>query len=244
MNTLLTDRLCCPRCGPRFGLVLLAREVVDRRVLEGTFGCANCRDAFPVRSGFADLRAPPRGPVPQGEPELNEPLLSREDRRPSPSMPSSDASAAARAEGPWRLAALLDVARGSAVVLLAGQVGRCAPGLADLLDEVEVVAVGTELVEAGERRGVSRMLTRPGLPFRDATLRGVALSGRAAVDFVGETARTVAPGGRVVLLDASGEARERARNAGLETVLEERSIFVAARPGPRSSSGGRELPVV
>ncbi len=30
MHLLLTDRLTCPRCGPDHGLILLAREIVDR----------------------------------------------------------------------------------------------------------------------------------------------------------------------------------------------------------------------
>ena len=67
MNIGLVDHLVCPRCGPPFGLVLLAHEVRDRRVSEGEFGCPNCRDRFPVEGGFADLRPPPRGAGPDGE---------------------------------------------------------------------------------------------------------------------------------------------------------------------------------
>ena len=66
MQLLLTDRLACPRCGPGFGLVLLADRMVDRRVHEGTLGCPNCRDSFTVHAGFADLRAPPRGALQPG----------------------------------------------------------------------------------------------------------------------------------------------------------------------------------
>ena len=66
MNVSLTDHLVCPRCGPPFGLVLLARDVRDRRVRQGEFGCPNCRDGFPVVGGFGDLRPPPRRPEPSG----------------------------------------------------------------------------------------------------------------------------------------------------------------------------------
>ena len=66
MNVALTDHLVCPRCGPPFGLVLLARDVRDRRVREGEFGCPNCRDRFPVEGGFGDLRPPPRAVVGAG----------------------------------------------------------------------------------------------------------------------------------------------------------------------------------
>ncbi len=61
MNIGLVDHLVCPRCGPPFGLVLLAHDVQDHRVRAGEFGCPNCRDRFPVEGGFADLRPPPRG---------------------------------------------------------------------------------------------------------------------------------------------------------------------------------------
>ena len=57
MHLLLTDRLTCPRCGPSFGLILLADRMNDRRVVDGVLGCPNCRDGFPVRDGFGDLRA-------------------------------------------------------------------------------------------------------------------------------------------------------------------------------------------
>ncbi|HIF24119.1 MAG TPA: hypothetical protein EYQ27_19980, partial [Gemmatimonadetes bacterium] len=61
MHILLTDRLTCPRCGPEFGLILLSHRMEERRVLEGSLGCSNCRERFPIRAGVADLRPPPRG---------------------------------------------------------------------------------------------------------------------------------------------------------------------------------------
>src|SRR3954447_12829389 len=58
MHILLTDVLSCPRCGPAFGLVLLADRVEDRRVLEGRLGCPNCREQYPVVAGALDARLP------------------------------------------------------------------------------------------------------------------------------------------------------------------------------------------
>lgn len=51
MHLLLTDILSCPRCGPEFGLILLADRIEARRVLAGILGCANCRSKYPIREG-------------------------------------------------------------------------------------------------------------------------------------------------------------------------------------------------
>ena len=56
MHILVTDRLACSRCGPAFGLVLLADRLENRRVLSGHLGCANCRERYPIIEGFGDLR--------------------------------------------------------------------------------------------------------------------------------------------------------------------------------------------
>ena len=55
MHIVLTDILACPRCGPQFGLVLLADRVEDRRVDAGVLGCSNCREKYPIRSGVIDF---------------------------------------------------------------------------------------------------------------------------------------------------------------------------------------------
>ena len=61
VNVVLTDHLVCPRCGPPFGMVLLARDVRDRRVHEGEFGCPNCRDTVPGGRGVRGLAAAAEG---------------------------------------------------------------------------------------------------------------------------------------------------------------------------------------
>ena len=219
MHLLLTDRLSCPRCGPRFGLVLLTERVMDRRVLAGSLGCPNCRDRFPVTAGFADLRIPPRGPL---HPET-----------PPPEPGQAEA---------LRLAALLGVSEGPAHVALVGAVAAHAAALAALVAGLEAVAVGTELLGVPEQAGVSRLTARPGLPFRDAALQGVVLSGSA--DLLEEAARVTGPAGRVVWTDAPGTASGRAERAGLLVLLEEGGTLVAGRAGPRAPSAGRRLPVV
>jgi uncharacterized protein YbaR (Trm112 family) len=222
MHLPLTERLTCPRCGPGFALVLLADRVEERRVLDGVLGCPNCRDRYPVESGFADLRAPPRRPLP--EPDA------------STSEPDGDLA--------MRLAALLGVAEGPANVALVGPVTAHAGALAELIPELEVVALSARLRGSAERPGVSRMVSAPGLPFRPLTLEGVALSGEGSVDLLEEAARVVTPFSRVVVLDASEEVEAALRALGLRVRVRQGDILVAERLGPRSASGGVRLPVV
>lgn len=208
MHVLLTDRLSCPRCGPEFGLILLAERMDDRRVLAGRMGCPNCRDRFPVSRGFGDLRAPPRaelseaGGLPAAEPEATE-----------------------------RLQALLAVAEGPGNLVLAGPVAAHAAGLADRVPELEVVAVSPALRDDPERAGVSRLVSRPGLPFFSGTFRGAALSGDASDALLEEAARVLAPGARLVVFDAPPDARARAEAGGLRVLLDDPSerVVVGAR---------------
>ena len=208
MHVLLTDRLTCPRCGPSFGLILLAERVEERRVLEGLLGCPNCREKYPVRGGFGDLRAPPRTP------------LEHED---APELAHGDE------EDALRLAALLGVARGPGHLLLTGTPASHAEALAEMLEDVEVVAVHPALRGRDEVAGVSRIAARPGLPFYDRMLRAVALDDTSAAAFLDEALRVVAPGGRVVVVEPSAEVRQRLASSGLSPVLDEDEVAVASR---------------
>jgi len=208
MHLRLTDRLTCPRCGPRFGLILLADRVSDQQVLEGRLGCSNCRDAFPVHEGFGDLRAPPRGPLAPGR--------------------AGDAGPVDAAETE-RVAALLGVAEGPGTLVLVGAVARHAPGVAGLIEGVEVVGVDADLARWPEVPRISRMVARPGLPFFDRTLRGVAVDGALGVRGLGEAARVVAPLGRVVVVAAAQGAARTLEESGLRVLAAEAGTVVAAR---------------
>ena len=183
MNVTLTDHLVCPRCGPPFGLVLLARDVRDRRVYEGEFGCPNCRDRFPVEGGFGDLRPPPRGVGP-GEGRVVDAGDGSEEERDLP----GDRQAAA-----LRLAAALGVTSGPGLVVVSdGHVDE-APTLAQLVHGIEVVVVGWG-GRGLEGDGVSAFVTGPSLPLRDAVVRGVVAEGRSGAGWWGECLRVVMPG--------------------------------------------------
>lgn len=176
MNVLLTDILACPRCGGDFGLVLFAGETADRRVREGELGCPNCRDRFPVRAGFADLRPPPRGPV--------EPVVD-------PELPEG---------GPLVIAAGMGVPEGPGAVVLIGGAARASREVARMVPGIEVLAVSPATQAWEPEPGVSRMVAWPGLPVRSARVRGVALDVSAWPDWGSEVKRVLAPGGRAVLL--------------------------------------------
>jgi uncharacterized protein YbaR (Trm112 family) len=211
MHLLLTDRLTCPRCGPTFGLILLARRMSDRAVTEGELGCPNCRDTFLVADGFADLRAPPRGAPPEGWAGL-----------PTRVDPCDDDEAR-------RLPALLGVVAGPGTVALVGAPARQSEAVAEASEEIHVVGVDPDLRGWPERPRVSRMMAAPGLPFFDASLRAIAVDGRLGASWVEEAIRAVVPRGRVVVVRAPIGTEDVLLSAGLEVLASEAETVVAAR---------------
>jgi uncharacterized protein YbaR (Trm112 family) len=221
LEVLLTERLVCPRCGPPFGLVLLAERVVERRVLEGSLGCPNCRERYPVSVGFADLRPPPRDDLPV----------------------AAGSGGAPDADETFRLAALLGITSGPARVLLLGSAGAHAPALIGLIPELEAVRVGSAWLPGPEQPGISRLAAGPAMPFQSRALQGAVLGG-PEIALMAEVARVVAPGGRIVLQEATGAGRGAAETAGLQVLLDQGDLLVAATPGPKVGPGGFKLPVV
>lgn len=208
MLILLTDLLACPRCGPEFGLVALADRMEERRVLEGTLGCSNCRQAYPVRGGVVELRLAGSGAP-----------AAREGAAPDP-------------ESAARLAAALGLAGFAGMALLAGPGARHAAALAALVPEVEVVAVDERPHTGGEPR-VSRLTAAPGaLPLRSGALRAAALTGGAGDDrALHEGLRVLAPGGRLVVDPAPEGTAARLDAAGARILLDDAGAVVAQAPG-------------
>ena len=204
MHILLTDRLTCPRCGPDFGLILLAKRLAERRVLDGALGCANCRDQFPIQGGFADLRPPPRDPL-------------------TATLPAEDSDV----EATNRLAALLGVSEGPGTVALLGSVAVHAAALADRLPEIEVVAVDAATQVEVERERVSRLVTGVALPFHPWTFRALATVGDVVTPE--EAVRVVGHGGRVVMERPGPDATVRLERAGSRILLQEDGWLVALR---------------
>jgi uncharacterized protein YbaR (Trm112 family) len=203
MHLLATDRLICPRCGPEFGLILFSERLEARRVYEGFFGCPNCREEYPIRGGFGDLRFPPRAA------ENVSPVPWSEDP-----------------ESALRIAAFLGIPEGPGFLLLSGSSAAHARQIASMIDEIEVVAVHSGLRNAGEVPGVSRMVAGSILPLRSRTLRGIVLEGEAGRTRLSEGARTLAIGGRLVLLAPPDGAGEEIRQMGFDLLLDESSAIV------------------
>ena len=207
MQLLLTDRLTCPRCGPTFGLILLANQMQERRVMDGVLGCPNCRDSFPVDDGFADLRAPPRGQLGAG---------SAGDR---PDVPP-DAE---------RIVAMLGIPRGPGTVAFVGRPAVYARGFTTSVPDADAVVVDADTSEWPEVERVSRIVSAPGLPFFDRVLRGVVVDGGLDRALLYDAARVTAPMSRVVVLGAGTDAGEVLVEAGLTVLAREGENLVAAR---------------
>ena len=233
MNVVLTDHLVCPRCGPPFGLVLLARDVCDRRVHEGEFGCPNCRDRFPVEGGFGDLRPPPRGVgvggVGVGGVDLeagHSGVGTGGERGRDVGGDKGDG-----ATGALRLAAALGVTSGPGLIVVQDGHRAHAVPLARLVRGIEVVVVGW-----GGRGlvgdGVSAFVTGPRLPLRDSVARGVVAEGWGGAGWWGECLRVVMPGGRIVITAATVGAREWVAASGLMMLLDEGGVVVGGVAGP------------
>ncbi|MSR21992.1 MAG: hypothetical protein EXR92_00290 [Gemmatimonadetes bacterium] len=206
MHLLVTDRLACPRCGPAFGLVLVADELEERRVLRGFLGCSNCRDRYPVEGGFGDLRPAPRGSLP----------AEALDHRSDP-------------EAALKVAALLGIRDGPGLLFLTGSSVRHADILAGLVEGIEVVAAHHGLRDSPESSGVSRVACGGRLPFFNGSLRGAVLEGVPGRDALGEGIRILASGARLVLLDPPGDALEQMEAGGIELLMESDSVLVGAR---------------
>lgn len=200
MHILLTDILTCPRCGPAFGLILLADRAEERRVLEGTLGCSNCREKYPVRDGVVDFGV---------EPDRLEPL--------------TDQTAAER------LAGMLGLTEGPGFLMLAGPAAAHAGAIARMISEVEVVTIGAA-AESGDGPGVNRLYAgAPQLPVASGKVAAVALTGAAAERLLDEGARAVTPLGRLVLDPVPADAAEKLKRHGMRIAAQQDGTAVAVR---------------
>jgi uncharacterized protein YbaR (Trm112 family) len=207
MHILLTDLLSCPRCGPEFGLILLANRIETRRVLDGVLGCANCRARYPIRDGFGDLR-------PEGV-----------SAAPVPDEPAVTASTGEAI----RHAALMGVTEGPGFVMLAGPSAGLAGSVAELVENIEVIAALPGAEPWTETPGVSRIAVAGSLPFYPGKLRAAWLSGGTTDVLLEAAARAVGPLGRLVLEPAPPGAEARLAAVRMEVAARQSDTIVAVR---------------
>lgn len=231
MHLLLVDHLTCPRCGPEFGLILMAEGVADRRVQAGELGCFNCRERYPVRGGRARLLAPGEGASGEGTSDPENPEAAGAD--------AGSARESGDAEAAFRVAALLGIRKGPGHVLVAGAAARQARAVAGLVEELEVVvALGGGGPGARPRGdggagisppGVSELVVGRGFPVRSHALMGAFLDAPWSTTHLEEALRVVRPGARIVLRDGPEILRQRLEEEGLELLLATDRTLVAIR---------------
>jgi uncharacterized protein YbaR (Trm112 family) len=208
MHLSLSDLLTCPRCDADHGLVLMPEVVRERYVESGVLGCPNCRERYAITHGIAELR------VPGGDTE--------------PESPAGESWGEGWDHGEWavRLGGLLGLDGSKGVVLVAGPAVLGAGRLRGLVEGVEVVEV--KAGEAGGGGGGGEgggVRVGERLPFRTASLRGVALTG-SATSLLEEGLRVLSPRARLLLEPVGGGARERVAAAGGVVVLDEGETLV------------------
>jgi uncharacterized protein YbaR (Trm112 family) len=206
VHIVLTDVLACPRCGPEFGLIVLSDRLEERRVMEGRLGCPNCRESFPIAGGRPEFStSADEEPFPRADGECSE-------------------------EEAFRICALLGVAEGPALLLLAGPAAACAPLVAATVPHVEVVAVASGSAGQTEREGVSRVGAALPLPFRTGSMQGVALGAPASPGALAELMRLTAPGRRLAVMRATSETAPALVERGFEILLDQEGVVVASAP--------------
>ncbi len=206
MHLLLTDRLTCPRCGPTFGLILLANRLKERYVYDGLLGCSNCRDSFLIEQGFGDLRAPPRSGLPAGLSGQPGDLMLDQGER---------------------LLALTGLIGGPGTVALVGEPAGHGPLFAKHLGEMQVVGIDPDLRHWAEPTMFSRIVSAPGLPFVGSSIQALAVDGRLGPGLFKEAARVVSPRGRIVVSSATEETPSMLEETGLKILAMEPGTVVA-----------------
>lgn len=213
MHIVLTDIITCPRCGPEFGLVILADRIDDRRVREGRLGCANCREEYGVSDGVADLR--PAGSESTPPAPAATPVLGRD---------------AVDSERAFRVAALLGVTGPAAPLLVHGAPPAFVAAVQEVVPDAGLVGISeAPLADAGGA-GMGWALVGDVLPFRSRSLSGAALLGGGSDTPLEEALRCLGRGARLLVDPAPPELVERLERAGAGILLRQDAVVVAFDP--------------
>jgi uncharacterized protein YbaR (Trm112 family) len=199
MHILLTDVVTCPRCGPEFGLIVLADRLEERRIVQGRLGCPNCREEFPINHGIADLRWPPVSPAPPaggaGLTPLPEPLESDAERS-------------------YRLAALLGITGPSGPVVIVSDDSSMVAEVQRHLPDAGVVGMSREAPPGAGEAGSGWLLATSSLPFRSRSLSGVAFAVPDPLPLIDDALRCLGRGADRDRSGATGDGRGAAPGRG------------------------------
>lgn len=168
----LVDVLRCPNPHEETWLVLAARRVDDRDVMEGTLGCPVCEAEYPIVDGLAHFDG--------GSPRLT-------------------TVGAPNEEEALRLAALLDLSDPRGYAVLVGAVAAHGPLVATMSD-VQLLLVDPP-PGIGMGHGLSGLTTSAHavtLPVGRGSARGVALDATATPELARAAVDLLRPGGRLV----------------------------------------------
>jgi len=209
LHLLLVDQMTCPRCGPEFGLILLADKMKERRVLDGQLGCSNCRSQYPLVGGCGDLRVPFLSDPSEGFVGV------------SGKLPKA-----------MEIAALLGLTGGYGNVGLIGNLSGVIRDLIEITTNFEFIGIHHELDDLNLYTAIERengIISGPKLPFRNECFRGVVVSGREKQDCMMEVVRILASNGRLVVWESTLESREFLLQLGLKILIEQGDIAVWER---------------
>jgi hypothetical protein len=216
----LAERMQCPRPHRATPLIIVARRSVDRELVDGVAGCAECYLEAVITAGDVIF---PGGDVPA--PRVRPTSDASHALGGAPEPGSAD-------PGPLtRLIALLGLAEPGGAVLLTGRYAALARGLTAAVDVTAVAwnvavprsasatdgASATPAPEEAPSLNVSAVwLPEPVVPFADGTFRGAALDATTPLPVMLDAVRAVSVGGRIVgaaSLDRPASVRELARDA-------------------------------
>ncbi len=127
-----------------------------------------------------------------------------------------------------RLAALLGVAEGPAMLLLVGPYEGAAAEIAALLDDVEIVVASRGATAMNDAARVSVLRIGKRIPLRDGSMRGVVIGG-ADADMIAEAVRVVGLAARVVLIHATEEAVATLRAQNVQVLAHQDDTLVSVR---------------
>ncbi len=125
------------------------------------------------------------------------------------------------------MAAALGLDSGGGLVVMPDNLWSVACQLARATGDFEVLVVGRQAM-GRVAPGVTGMLTGATLPLLDGVVRGAVGRGGESVKWWSEILRVVAPGGRLVIVDVTRDARDWIRQTDITVMVDESDVVVGA----------------